>query len=431
MQPSIFSSVIFAMTAPWMLIVSMFSARTFRQQKLLGALFTAVLASLMDLGTGDGFRHQLMVEEYYAHLSFDAFSDELIQILTFRVTESGARDVYKHVLSFVVGGVLGVPKLFFPIVGFVYGYFFTGAMLLVLRHLRPRRSNYVVLAFVVVFFMLKGVVDFYTVRTWTGMWVLFYGCLRYFESRERRYLFLLVVPPFIHFAYFIMVLPAWAVVLLGNRRLAYAVLYVASSVTTFVPVDTATDAFSQTELGAKEMEAYRVSEAEAGAAGTERFAELQQKTNWYNAFRKAGLQRWGPALLVYIMLLTGVYLSRMNRFHSSVFSVGLLMLTVSNLTWFVYALHSRTLIVAMVFLVGGYILARLDPSTQGHFRGLPPYYRWGLHLSLLFFAPWTLFNLSVLADRVSVFMVGLPFLVWFNPEFNLAVKDLLRALLGG
>ena len=96
-----------------------------------------------------------------------------------------------------------------------------------------------------------------------------------------------------------------------------------------------------------------------------------------------------------------------------------------------YAVHKRTLLIAITFVVGGFLLARLDPKTKHVFNALPEYYRWGLHLSCLFFLPGTIFSLSVMLDRMSVYLAAAPFVVWLEPDLNLSMKEVLRYLLMG
>ena len=331
-----------------------------------------------------------------------------------------------HVLSYVLGAVLDTPKLFMPIIATVYGYFFSGAILTVLRNFRLTRENYVTIAFVGIFLFVRGLEGFYTVRTWTGMWVLVYSCLKYHETGQRRYLALMFVPPFIHIGFFVLAIPAWIVLVFGSRPLLYTALYLVSSITTILPVQETTSFLSRTERGAYQVEAYVVQEQRSSV---ESFQRLQGSTNWYNAYRRAGLQRWAPTVLVLVLIFSGVYANRMSAYEQRIFSVGLLTLTLSNASWFLYAVHNRSLTIAMIFLLAGFLMARLNPKTRNICFGLPDYFRYGLHLSILLFLPLILFQVSVTLDWMSVFMFGLPFLVWWDPGINMSVKEFIRDII--
>jgi len=421
------TACIFAATLPLILLANLWRSRSESYKRLVITLFFAVYGSIIVLGPGDGFRHQMSVEYYYAYLTLPAFLDELWQVLTFQMTPSGVKDVYKHVTGYLFGGVLDMPRLFFPFIATVYGYFFAGSLLHILRHFNLSRMNYVLLGFVIALIFLRSFEGVFTVRTWTGMWILVYACLKFHEQRKLRYLLLMLVPPFIHHAYFLMAIPAWIVAAFGARPLLYAGLFCASIFTTFLPDDLITDPLAQTERGATQVSAYYREEQHDQMAS---FESNIQGTNFYNAFRGAGLQRWAPTFLILTLLASGIYIRYMSHYQKLIFSTGLLMLTFSNFVWFISALHNRSMTVATVLILAGFLMARLDPNTGKHFRGLPPYYQFGLHLSLLLFVPWIMFQVSYAMDRLSLFLIAFPFIVWFDPELNMSLKQAINALLG-
>ena len=421
------TAIVFGLTVPSVLLVNLWKARSDGYKQFVITLFFAVYGSVMVLVPGDGFRHQMSVEYYYAFLTFPAFLDELWQILTFQSTPSNVKDVYKHVTGYFFGGVLGMPKLFFPFIAAVYGYFFSGSLLHILRNFKLSKANYVLLGFAIALVLSRSFEGVYTVRTWTGMWILVYACLKYHEQPRLRYLMLLLLPPFIHHAYFLMAIPAWIVVGLGSRPTLYAGLFVASIFTTFLPSDLITDPLAETERGASQVGAYYREEAGDAMAS---FEASRQTTNFYNAYRGSGLQRWAPTVLILSLLASGIYLRFMTRYQRRIFSTGILMLTFSNLVWFIGALHNRSMIVANIFILAAFLMARIDPDTARHFRGLPPYYQWGLHLALLLYVPWIMFQVSHAMDVVSIFLLAFPFIPWIDPEMNLSLKGAINALLG-
>jgi len=378
----------------------------------------------------DGVRHLLLVYQHYVGMPFSQFLGDLWSVLTFQsASDPGIRDAYKHIVSYLVGGVLGQPQLFFTVVAAVYGYFFSGSLLEIFKHVQWRRLNYVVFGFAVLLLLLKNIEGVNTVRTWTGLWVLVYACLRYYDTGKSRYIVLMLVPPFIHFAYWIMVLPAIAVLLFGNRPLLYGALFVASSSTTFLEPQVVTQALSEVELGARSVSGYY---RESQAAAQEVFsASLEQGNRWYRAAQKAGLQKWGVNVLIYTLLASGIYLARMSYRQKTLFSIGLLTLTLSNATWYIFALSNRSWIIGSIFILAAFILARTDPKVgPAIVSRAPPYYKWGTHLSLMLLFPYFLFNLSILLDFPSVFMFVAPFIVWVEPDMNMSIKYVLQVLLG-
>jgi len=378
----------------------------------------------------DGVRHLLVVYEHYVGMSLATFMSDIWHILTFQeASHFGIRDLYKHLISYFVGGVLGQPQLFFTVVAFVYGYFFTGSMIEILRHVKWRKLNYLILGFVAMFFLVKNIEGVNTVRTWTGMWLLVYACLRYYDTGNKKYAMLMFLPPFIHFGYFMMVLPALAVLFLGSRPKAYAILFIASSATTIINPGDIAEVVSTTERGAQAVSSYFVEEQMTLAERAEWATNLEGR--WYRDFQFLGIQKWALNFLIYTLIAAGIYSSVMSYRQKSLFSVGLLTLALSNSTWFLYAVSNRSWVIGCVFILASFIMSRTDPITAPKLlRAAPGYYTWGLHFSLFLFVPYFLYNLSVATDFVSVFMFVAPFLVWINPEMNMSIKYLLQLLLG-
>jgi hypothetical protein len=421
-------AVVKATIAPGLLALDFWKTGSERYRHWLLSLFLAVLGfvALTDR-SGDAGRHLMAVEFVYANMPFGVFLEELWRILTFQLTESGTKDVYKHVVSWFFGSVLDMPQLFFPFIATVYGYFFAGSVLHVFRHLELSRVNYVLLGLIAIFLFLRGIDAFFTVRTWTGMWILVYACLKYYERPRLRFLLMMFLPPFIHLGFFLLAIPAWIVLVFGSRPLLYTIIFAVSSVTTVLPVEEVTQQLAQTERGEAQVQGYYQDEQDSAV---EEFMSFREQTNWYNAYRRSGLQRWAPTTLVITLLASGFYFSRMTRYQRRIFSIGLLTLAFSNMTWFLFAVHNRSLEIATIFLLAAFLMTRLDPRTRRNFLNLPGYYKGGLHLTLLLFFPLLIFKLSVTSERFGFLSLIFPFLAVLFPEANISFKEAINALLG-
>ncbi|MEX0450058.1 hypothetical protein V6X63_09900 [Spiribacter sp. 221] len=380
------------------------------------------------LGVGaDGVRHLLHVYAYYQGLSFDEFAAQLGQIILLQENPSPSADVYKHVLSYALGGVLGLPWLFFPVVATVYGYFFTGSMLIIFKHWGKAKLPWITLFLIASFFLFKNIEGVNTVRTWTGLWVLVYACLQYYQTRKKRYLVLMAMPPFIHFGYFLMALPAYAVWLLGTRVMLYSVFFVMSSFTTVINPGQFEEIAATTELGGSRFDAYYRDSLDSA---DEIIASSQESgQRFWRAFQKAGVQKWALNIFVYALLMAGVYRYAMNAFQKRIFSVGLLTLALSNSVWFIYAASNRSWIVGAIFIFAAFVMSRTDPSTVNRWPYHNSYLKVGLALSGIAFIPYFLYNLSTMLDFPSVYLVALPIVPWLVPDANMSLKEFLQILL--
>jgi len=375
----------------------------------------------------DGVRHLLSVYNHYVGLSFEQFLRESYQILSLQLTTAPKEDLYIHVVSYLVGGILGLPGLFFTVVAFVYGYFFTGSLLIIFRGWRRARLPLVTLFLIANFFLIKNIEGVNTVRTWTGLWVLVYACLQYYQTKKWRYLFLMVAPPLIHFGYFVMALPAYAVLLFGNRVVLYSLVFVASSTTTFVNPGTFADLASRSELAEHR---FRIYQRDDVANADIVFEQSRQSGNriWLS-LQRSGVQKWALNVFVYTLLLTGIYMMTMDAFQKRIFSVGLLTLTLSNSLWYIYAVSNRAWVIGAVFIGAAFIMTRLQQTSGFRVPAFRSLYAPGIYLSALLFVPYFAYNLSTLLDFPSVFMLGVPFVVWFDPSLNMTLKEALRELL--
>ena len=428
--------ILASVLAPFFLLIAAWRTRSSRYRHWLLTAFVTMYGATITIqfdptGAGaDGVRHLLLVHQHYVGMGFYQFLSDLWSILTFSIASDPAiRDVYKHVISYLVGGVLGQPQFFFVVVAAVYGYFFVGSMMEILKHVRWKKHNYLVLGFAVVVFFLVNIEAVNTVRTWTGMWVLVYACLRYYDTKKTRYLILMLAPPLIHFGFFLMLIPALVVLVLGNKVKLYAALFLLSSGTTLINPGDIVDVIDNTERGAAAVQGYYVEEQRSFGERREMVAQMQ--TRWWNAFRFLGVQKWALNILIYTLIASGIYFLVMQYRERTLFSIGLLTLTMSNSMWFLFALSNRTWTIGCLFVLASFVMARTNPETAaGFIRNRPEYYKWGINLSLLLFTPFLLFKLSLLINYVSVFMFVVPFLVWVDPDMNMSIKYVLQVLLG-
>lgn len=421
------TSIVYALLMPVLLVADAIKSSSFRYKRWALTLFFGVYGSTITLSKSkDGYRHLEMVYEHYVGLPFEQFMFELFQILTFQ-TSIGGSDVYKHVLSYFVGEILGLPGLFFVFVGLIYGYFFSGAMLVVFRNFRWAHKNLLFWGFVILFILAKNVEGVNTVRTWTGLWVLVYGSLRYYETKKSKYVLLMFLPPFIHFSYFIMALPAYVVLFLGSnsgfKKKIFAFVFVITSFASLVSPQNISNTLSQTELGASKVQSYYREETKSTR---EIIEDTGAETRWYRTFQNAGVQVWALNILVYTFLLTGAYFKKMTLFQQNIFSIGLLTLSLSNASWFLYALTSRSALVGMVFILAALMLMMQDTRTNNFFSRPRAVLKIGMTLSLLLFIPLIVYSLSNILNFLSVYLIAAPFVPWFDESLNLSIKNFLR-----
>lgn len=425
-------NIIFTFTIPFVAAIRIINSKTSKYKHQLLTLLIGVYGSTMMLTEGaDGYRHLAAVTDIYGSMSFSDFVNELFQILSFQLTDSRTQDVYKHVLSYLYGSVLEMPFLFFPTVALVYGYFFSGSMLQIFKYFNKTSKNFLFLSIALIFILFKNVEGVNTVRTWTGLWILVYACLKYYDTKQTKYLLLMFVPPLVHFSYFIMAIPAYLVLVLGNWKRTYFTLFLLSfffSIFTPNP-EAVTENLSQTELGQGRTKAYAVEEQSDMGDKIEK--QENKGSNWYTAFKKSGVQRYSNLLIIIIIFLTGTYTKIMNKTEASLFSIGLLTLTLSHVTWFYYALTNRSALVGIVFVFAAILLVWQNPKRKTDsvfFKSKFVFFL--LSLSLILYVPFLIYKISDIMGYISFYNLFAPFAVWIEPNINISVRDFVKAVIG-
>ena len=369
----------------------------------------------------DGTRHLENVYEHYVGLSFVQFIDEIGDILLFRYNPELKGDLYIHVVSYLTGGLLGLPGLFFVVIAFVFGYFFAGSMFRLFQIFPTYKRSILFFNLAVVFILLMNIEKVNQIRTGTGLWILFYAFLSYQYTSKKKYLWLMLAPPLVHFGYFIMALPAWGVVWAGNRKMIYAALFFISFSTTLIAPQQATNQLSVTSLGERRVQAYEVEEQ----IGVDDRLENTKQLNWYARYGESGIVSWAVIVMAASFIIFGTYTKYMNIVESCLFSAGLLTKVLSNSTWFLYALTNRSDTIAIIFIMAALLL-----FWQRYYMNDIKLPIGKIHYSILavcgfILAPYIIFKTAELIQVVNIFMFFAPFIPWFSEDFQISIREFL------
>lgn len=398
-------------------------------KKWLFIIFITIFGSVLSIKVQgpDAYRHQERVEDHYVPLTYSEFSSELYEILTLSQPEGTTGDVYLHVLGYFVGGVMQMPGLFFTAVGFIYAFFYVGSIFKLFQLFQPNRLTLIISSFLLAFITWKTIQDMQTVRTYTGLWVMFYGGLSYFETGKNRYWILMVLPPLIHLGYFIMTLPLWTVAILKNRKMLFAGIFFISFFTQIIPEQWALSQISRVPIGVNKIEGYYVEPEERTVEGEA--TGNSQNMRFYAAYEESGLHKWGVFITAFALILFGAYFLHMGPLESSLFSTGLLAKALSNGTFFLYALTNRLDYVAGVFILAAIILLLgrgYEVSNNSKFKErlekMSLWAGWGL------LAPYFIYKLAEFVNFGSFFLVIFPFVPWLT-QVNFSIKEFILSLI--
>ncbi len=400
-----------------------------RLRKWTIILFITFFGSVLVIGEGsDAGTHLGRVKKYYLDLSLTEFVSGARDIVLFIPNENIQDDLYIHIISFVSGSLFGLPWLFFIIACFIYGYFYTSSLFKLINFRPDLKYTYTFYFLLFILIIWRGIENVGSIRTWTGLMVLFYGVIGYYTERKLKYIILICLTPYIHFSYFIMALPTVFVLLVGFRARLYILLYIISFFTNFLNPEVATEQAEGNEIAESKVAGYYVDEQEGL---TEKYSKNSKiGATWYRAFSKSGLHNWGIYILSFIIIVWGYFPDKMTRLENGLFSIGLLTKVLSSSTWFIYALTNRSSFIAGIFILAAFFLM----AQRGAFINKNPvseiYQKFFFHIALLLFVPFIVERLSDLFGFFSFFLLSTPFLVWFSGDVNVSLKDAFKTIIG-
>ncbi|PSR05912.1 MAG: hypothetical protein BRD49_03240, partial [Bacteroidetes bacterium SW_10_40_5] len=253
--------VVFMLISP---IIGLFNGLIQKKLSLHNKKWILIVFSLLFVSvihwpseSADGKSNLTIIKENYQNVSFEVFIQDLKSILTFS-GRTEYQDPYAHILAMISGSIFGIPFLAIFISGFIYAYCFWGSIIKMIQTYPKQRYSWLFIGFFVFFISLKFLHDFQTIRSWTGLWILFFGAISYYTTGNKKYLWLFFIPPFVHFMYFLIALPSWIVLYFGNRALIYSIVFTLSFFTTIINPSILLNLLRSAPLGADKVQSYLV-----------------------------------------------------------------------------------------------------------------------------------------------------------------------------
>lgn len=391
------------------------------KRKLL-IVFITIYGSIITIsGTNDGVVHLNNVYDHYVGLSFINFFSEILDIVFFIDNPNINDDLYIHFVSYLTGGILGVPGLFFVVISFVYAYFFAGSLFKVVNIKNQNNYKFIVYFFILVFILWKNIEGINTVRTWTGLWVLFYASISYYQTKRKKYLLLMFFPPLIHIGYFIMAIPAWLVLIVGVKHKLFIIILIASFASTIVNQNSVITQLEKTEVGQAKVKGYYVEEK----ATTEQISEKFAMSTWYLKLYELGIQQLGISVIAFIIIGLGIYKLNMNHVESHLFSIGILTKALSNVSWFLFAIANRSAIVGGLFILASLVLFLIRTNNTRFNIERYRLFKILIGISSFMFIPFILYRLADMLYFISVYMLAFPFIPWFTESFSYSIREFI------
>lgn len=389
-------------------------------------LFVIAFGMTLVLTPGvDGDSHVINVERNYMFMSFDTFLQIAGNIITFQGSDIGVKDLFMHCLSFISGAVLGYPRAMFIIVSIIYGYFFIGSFMVIFRNFSQTPKTPILIFLVLTLVFTKNVDGIQSLRNWTACWMGIYAFLKYAQNKNFKYLLLIALTPFIHFSYIIISLPLVIIIIFKERPLIYLIIFIISTFTTTIEPEYIKN-LQTNNFFESQVDSYYDDEE---ITATEKYeARTEEGSASHRAFASSGIHRIPTIILTSLLFFfigakkKGVIINKDNR---TVFYAGVLMISLSNFSWFLSSLSSRTLIISMIL-----ILAAITMLYQTNYRVLrkSTIFTITTYFCLILYLPYIYYSVSVLLLFTSICMIIFPPFALFFPDDNISLHTMLKNL---
>lgn len=400
----------------------------FKGKRLILTLFGIFYGILLNYSdANDAGAYARLVKSYYT-LDLSNFINRFYGIITFAPLPDSPNDLYIHFLCGIAGSLFGSVGLLFAIVGGVYGYLYGNAMLKIIKLPQSKKIGVLAVFLVTLFVIHRSFENMQTIRSWTGMWVLFNGVLGYYQSKKRKYLFLMIISPFFHLMYAFIAIPAilLAIFKFIPRKLIigiYLFSFVAN-VNTLLLVNVA----SENQLTEKKLGSYyRIND---DGEAIDPIANRQENSNavWYAKYGKTDAVYYGATYFICFFLLAGYFKKEiLTNVEYGLFATGILMASLANFLSFAYALYSRTMANATVYILAVLVLLVL----RGFFINYHTIFwrKIGIRIGVLIFIPKIVFFISYFIGKTSMLLLALPFLIVFGESLNFSIKEFIKVFI--
>ena len=260
------------------------------------------------------------------------------------------------------------------------------------------------------------------------MWVLFNGVLGYHQTKNKKYLFLMLCAPLIHFAYFAIALPAFFG--LFYKKVPFFVIIVVYFVSFLGTLNGGgvIDLVEDNKMAKSKVSTYYREDKFGTSFDPIKDRKEITQSVWYAKYGKTDAVYYGGNAFAFFLILTGFY-RKLKPLESALFVTGLLTAILANLGSFSYAFYSRTMANAVLYILACVTLfsvrGALDKTANKKYF-LLNFFKW---ICIIIFIPKIVYFIANLLQFTSLFILGFPFIGWFWESVNISIRELIEQFL--
>jgi hypothetical protein len=396
---------------------------------ILGGTFLfGVLGSLYIYIPGnDGHTHLQMVNMEYLDMSLVMFLNDLISLFSFQSVLSGVSDPYLHIMAYISGGIFGVPKLLHVFTSLIYGAIYFKSLTFVLKGIKFSQLKLALYILITIFLIYRGVTGLNSIRWWTALWMLFLGVVGYAETKNRKYILLGMLTPFVHFSFIAIGAPVLIAYFFRRSQKIIFTLWIVSfligaSYNLIQPYLPALDVVTKKEQ-------YVLNE-ENIAFSTENRTESND--NFYAKTGEQTFKKYSIVLLAGFLFYLNLLRPKSDDVFLIIFTAGIAMYTFGNLMEFSPSVSGRSRAGASVFIMAAairYFGVGLTQIKVSHSKKFVRFVNLVMISFFLMSIPLILFQISYVLNMLSVFTLFLAPLSWFMGDDDFAIREFLSVFI--
>lgn len=239
--------------------------------------------------------------------------------------ESDTVDIYQPLLTFLLSRITKDGNILFAVFGFVYGYFFSRNIWLVMDFAKGRRTDRIFWILIASFICVLGFWNLNGVRMFTAAHVFFYGAFQFLVHKKWKGILVVLSTVLIHFSF---VLPIAVFLLFAIVKIPWRILYFSFVGSFFISSLNIASIRARMESIAPDFLLPRV-KSYTSDEYVEVVADLNESANWYVKYYTDSLM-W-----ILVILFTVIYLHKNRQGKdqeefSNLFGFSLLILTLGN-----------------------------------------------------------------------------------------------------
>lgn len=422
--------ILLFLISPFLGLMKLFKLKNEKDITFFGTLFFGLMGSIYIYEEGnDGHTHLMNVRANYLYMSFSEFFAKAYEVITLSSTE-GFTDLYMHSLAFLSASVLRLPELIHVFAGLILGYFFTKSMLLVLKSNLRVKKSYILLFFIALFILIRSLAALNAIRMSTAMWVLFFGLYSFFLTKEKKYIFILLLVPNIHFSYLVILIPIAAAYVTQQRKKLLVVVYVISFFTS-IGFSTFGTYIPEFDLIKSKQDTYAIDSEDKAEQFAESRLARKEKTvnaNFYKAFGEINYLNYSIVGLSVILMF--FYLKK-TADPNLIFlvAIGIGLYAFSNFVSFSPSLQGRTKMIAAIFILAAAIHLQLSLKNYSLSQKIIRRLNFGLGVFLISSIPMVLFQISYIFQNFSFFTFIFPQLSWISGDDDYSIRAAIGLLI--